>query len=597
MKKLFTLSLLAFGALTSNAQLPVSTQPQLKNTILEEFTGIHCQYCPDGHKIAAQIMANNPNRAFAVNIHTGGYATPGAGEPDLRTADGNLIAAMPGMGITGYPQGAVSRKLYGTGTVFALGRNLWTAATNTLLAQSAYVNVAGQATIDASNNQLTVNVEAYYTAGSPVATNKLSVMLLQNNINGPQTGAATWNPGMINPDGTYRHMHALRDVLTTGGTGEDISPTTVGTLITRTINYTIPASYVNVPVDLSNLELLVFVSETVSNVINVARIPITFTGLTTTNNAAVLNVVTEDAICVNSITPTFTLKNMGNATMTSAVVSYSINGGTASTYNWAGSLSALSSTTVTLPAISFTLGASNTLNINVTSVNGGTDDDPSNNTGSSIFTATTSASPTVNLTLDVVQDRYGSETTWKFFNAAGTQIAAGGPYADLAANGTLLHTHNVVVPASGCYRFVLYDTYGDGINGGYGVGSATIRDGYAATVYFSNGIFASSQARNFDVTSNLNTGITENVFVNNINIFPNPVQTTAELNFNLSEANVVNVKITNALGQAVASEKLGKIGAGSHVYTVDATKLNSGLYFIELEVGNSSVTRKISVNK
>ena len=78
MKKIFTLSILAFAALSSNAQLPVSTTPSLKNAILEEFTGIHCVYCPDGHKIAAQIAANNPNRAFTVNIHTGGFATPSA---------------------------------------------------------------------------------------------------------------------------------------------------------------------------------------------------------------------------------------------------------------------------------------------------------------------------------------------------------------------------------------------------------------------------------------------------------------------------------------------------------------------------------------
>jgi hypothetical protein len=112
------------------------------------------------------------------------------------------------MGITGYPQGAVNRKLYGTATAFAMSRSVWAAAVNAILAQPAYVNVAGQATLDVSNNQLTMNIEAYYTANSPAPTNKLTVMLLQNNINGPQTGAAQFNPTMINPDGTYRHMHA-----------------------------------------------------------------------------------------------------------------------------------------------------------------------------------------------------------------------------------------------------------------------------------------------------------------------------------------------------------------------------------------------------
>ena len=31
------------------AQTIVSTSPENKKIILEEYTGIHCTYCPDGH--------------------------------------------------------------------------------------------------------------------------------------------------------------------------------------------------------------------------------------------------------------------------------------------------------------------------------------------------------------------------------------------------------------------------------------------------------------------------------------------------------------------------------------------------------------------
>jgi filamentous hemagglutinin family protein len=597
MKKLFTLSVFALASLTASAQLPVSTQPALKNAVLEEFTGINCVYCPDGHKIAAQITAANPNRAFAINIHTGSFATPSGGQPDFRTADGNAIAAIPGMGITGYPQGAVNRKIY-TGTAFAMGRGSWTAAVNVILNQSAYVNVAGQATLDASTNMLTVQVEAYYTANSPVGINKLTVALLQNNINGPQTGAATFNPTMINPDGTYRHMHALRDVITTGATGEDITPTTTGTLITRTINYSVPATIGTIPVDLSNLELIAFVAEGTAEIINVARLPISITGLTTTNNASVLNVIGDDQICISSITPKFTLKNMGNANLTSANIAYSVNGGTVSNYAWSGNITALGSEQVILPVLSgFTLNPTNTLNVEVLSVNGGTDDDPSNNTGAGNFNYTSSSSPTVNLTLRFTQDRYGSETTWKFFDAAGVQVASGGPYLDLAANGTLLHIHNVVLPASGCFRFVIIDSYGDGINSGWGAGNAVILDGYGTTIYTFNGVFTSEHTRFFDVTGTLNTGIEENEFVNNFNIFPNPVHSQASVEFNLTESSNVVVKVMNAVGQVVFNDNIGKLAAGNHSYVLDATNFRSGLYFVEIGVGNSTITRKISVTK
>ena len=47
------------------------------------------------------MKAANPGNVFAINIHTGGYATPSGGSPDFRTTDGDAIATMPGMNISG----------------------------------------------------------------------------------------------------------------------------------------------------------------------------------------------------------------------------------------------------------------------------------------------------------------------------------------------------------------------------------------------------------------------------------------------------------------------------------------------------------------
>ncbi len=62
----------------------VSTTPENKNVILEEFTGIYCTYCPDGHLIAQNLHDANPNDVFLINIHTGGYSNPnGPSDPDF----------------------------------------------------------------------------------------------------------------------------------------------------------------------------------------------------------------------------------------------------------------------------------------------------------------------------------------------------------------------------------------------------------------------------------------------------------------------------------------------------------------------------------
>ena len=81
---LFTL----ISYLASFSQTIVSTDTENKKVILEEFTGIYCTYCPDGHAIANAIKAENPEDVFIINIHTGGYAVPNPAinDPDFRTS-------------------------------------------------------------------------------------------------------------------------------------------------------------------------------------------------------------------------------------------------------------------------------------------------------------------------------------------------------------------------------------------------------------------------------------------------------------------------------------------------------------------------------
>ena len=52
----FILSILLSAlCLISTGQTIVSTTPENKNAILEEFTGIYCVFCPDGHLIANNL--------------------------------------------------------------------------------------------------------------------------------------------------------------------------------------------------------------------------------------------------------------------------------------------------------------------------------------------------------------------------------------------------------------------------------------------------------------------------------------------------------------------------------------------------------------
>jgi hypothetical protein len=157
---------------------------------------------------------------------------------------GTAIDAMPGMGITGYPAGTVNRTVL-TGTVMSGGRGSWTTWANTIKNQSAYCNVAVEGTVDATTRVLTYTAQVYYTANSPVGTNSLTVMLLEDKVLGIQSNYGTptlYNAGNYNADGTYNHNHVLRKGLTAGNFGITIPVTTSGTTFTTTGTYTIPAT-------------------------------------------------------------------------------------------------------------------------------------------------------------------------------------------------------------------------------------------------------------------------------------------------------------------------------------------------------------------
>ncbi|MBT6699972.1 MAG: hypothetical protein HOB15_06135, partial [Flavobacteriales bacterium] len=196
MKKFIFPAFVLFTFIAS-AQTFVSTSVENKNIILEEFTGISCVFCPAGHLIGQTLHDNNPNDVFLINIHTGGYANPQGAGTDFNTSFGAAIASQSGL--SGYPAGTVNRHQFtmtqGGGT--AMSRGDWGSASTQLLSQISPVNVGLQASIDMASNTLTVDVEVYYTGTQNISSNSLNIAIVQNNIEGPQTGGQSHNPGSM----------------------------------------------------------------------------------------------------------------------------------------------------------------------------------------------------------------------------------------------------------------------------------------------------------------------------------------------------------------------------------------------------------------
>ena len=344
-----------------------------KKVILEEYTGIYCVYCPDGHSRAQALKNQYPNDVFLINIHTGGYAipNPAINDPDFRTPFGDAIASQSNL--TGYPSGSVNRQYFSNlasngGT--AMGRGNWNTAASQVLNQSAYVNVGVEATINVQNNELTVHVEGYYTGNSPQNTNYLNVVLTQNNTLGPQTG------GGMGSD--YNHMHRLVHMIT-GQWGEVISTTSTGSFIDETFTYTIPSNYNGIDVLITELNVIAFITETQQEIISGAEYTPTFVGIEHSNDAAVMGL--DDNLndnCGEIASPSVVVQNNGSDPITSLSIEYSINDDSSETYSWTGSIASLEFTSIELPSIGYSPSNTNSVNIIIS-------DDDNNNNNSNTF--------------------------------------------------------------------------------------------------------------------------------------------------------------------------------------------------------------------
>lgn len=95
--------------------------------------------------------------------------------------------------------------------------------------------------------------------------------------------------------------------------------------------------------------------------------------------------------------------------------------------------------------------------------------------------------PGAPVTVTVVPDVFGYETTWTILDATGAVVLEGGPYANGTTNTPVVT--DGCVPA-GCHTFVMFDSYGDGMAMGDGSFSAT--DATGALLFVGGGNFGAA---------------------------------------------------------------------------------------------------------
>ena len=137
----------------------------------------------------------------------------------------------------------------------------------------------------------------------------------------------------------------------------------------------------------------------------------------------------------------------------------------------------------------------------------------------------------------------------------------------------------------------------------------TYQDGlYSATMVFDLKISASNRKLRAathgngvfqrDLLEDLNVNTT-NLKADNLrlHVFPNPVQATATVRYELGAPAIVNVRLVDVQGKTVRQLLNEPQTSGVHEAIIDVQNLSSGNYYLQLTTGSDQITKKVMVVK
>ena len=338
----------------------------------------------------------------------------------------------------------------------------------------------------------------------------------------------------------------------------------------QTINLSITPQDV---LDLDRCELVAFIQDNDTKQILQSNKISLETPVMGENNAFLISIEEIITSCEpEPITPIIRVKNKGTSDITSMTFYYDINNGeTTGTYNWTGeAIHSLDFAEIEFDEINFDLQTSNLLNIEITEVNGTTDDEPTNNIRCINFNA---PQATTHLFLELQTDGYGYDCSWEIINSAGITVQNGSSYG---SNQTI--QEDFIIPAD-CNTFYLYDAWGDGGT------EATLQDSEGTLLFYTDGDFDAEISQAFA------TEIAENIteIVDKINIYPNPVTDILFINTNFNQT--FDIEIFNTMGKLVYKRN----NIETNNLKIDVRDFYSGIYFIKINTEKNTKTNKIII--
>jgi len=284
--------------------------------------------------------------------------------------------------------------------------------------------------------------------------------------------------------------------------------------------------------------------------------------------------------CGNVQQPQIFVRNIGSNSITALDINYEYNNGLTLHQQWTGNLTWLQSTIIDLQFVSLNVG-SQVLDVSV-SIPNVTDEDNSNNSFTKNFNINNT---NTNVIINLQTDSWPEEISYKILNANGNIVASvsSTQITGSSFENTLIKK-NICLP-NGCYRAIIEDSFGDGLNGGNGSapGYFEIRTD-TTQLGIINGNFGDTDTIRFCVPNFVNTTPTPKEI--NLTLFPNPTNDI----INFTTENLPNeILIYDLLGQQIR-----------RINTPNSTVLNfnnyqKGIYFIQFRFDNQWIIKKVLV--
>ncbi|MEI6487637.1 MAG: T9SS type A sorting domain-containing protein [Bacteroidota bacterium] len=356
----------------------------------------------------------------------------------------------------------------------------------------------------------------------------------------------------------------------------------------------------------------------------------------------------------DSVMPSFRIGNVGLTTLTSCTVTLQVDGVTQKVMNWTGSLATYANATITGSKVGSSVAGSHTITAICSNPNATVDPNSANNSTTSSFlvypavggsmvsesfetagipttfmlTPGTDGSVWQNATvgcnsnastgvafysigsgvIDLMglpsQSFLGTNTASMTFDVAHAQYQTEADKLEVQVSTncgttwTSVYTKSGATLATSAATSAAYApaTAADWRHETVGLsayaGQAAVLVRFKATSAYGNNLYVDNI--NFSTSSGIQE-IGNNVEY--VNIYPNPVSDEATVSFSLTVSNDVTISLMNALGQVVKTDNLGKLASGLANYTINTSTFNNGLYFLNINVGGTTITKKVTISK